>query len=93
MVGLARAYEGELVNSDDANEHISVHRLPVGVSVGICPWNFPVFVMARKLAPALLTGGAPGGGASSTRVEELVHMRRASIRPVILDTRREAVVS
>ena len=58
MVGLARAYEGELVNSDDANEHISVHRLPVGVSVGICPWNFPVFVMARKLAPALLAGCA-----------------------------------
>ncbi|KAH8077329.1 succinate-semialdehyde dehydrogenase [Aureococcus anophagefferens] len=56
--GLARAYEGELVNSDDANEHISVHRLPVGVSVGICPWNFPVFVMARKLAPALLAGCA-----------------------------------
>ena len=26
------------------------------VSVGICPWNFPVFVMARKLAPALVTG-------------------------------------
>ena len=58
LVGLARAYEGELVNSDDANEHISVHRLPVGVSVGICPWNFPVFVMARKLAPALLAGCA-----------------------------------
>ena len=56
--GLARAYEGELVNSDDANEHISVHRLPVGVSVGVCPWNFPVFVMARKLAPALLAGCA-----------------------------------
>ena len=26
------------------------------MSVGICPWNFPVFVMARKLAPALVTG-------------------------------------
>ena len=24
--------------------------------MGICPWNFPVFVMARKLAPALVTG-------------------------------------
>lgn len=24
--------------------------------MGICPWNFPFFVMARKLAPALLTG-------------------------------------
>ena len=29
---------------------------PLGVVGVICPWNFPVFVMARKLAPALLTG-------------------------------------
>jgi lactaldehyde dehydrogenase/glycolaldehyde dehydrogenase len=42
--------------SDDANEHIYLHKIPLGVSVGICPWNFPVFVMARKLAPALVTG-------------------------------------
>ena len=41
---------------DDPNEHIYLHKLPLGVSVGICPWNFPVFVMARKLAPALVTG-------------------------------------
>lgn len=25
-------------------------------SVGVCPWNFPLFVMMRKIAPALLTG-------------------------------------
>ena len=41
---------------DDPNEHIYLHKIPLGVSVGICPWNFPVFVMARKLAPALVTG-------------------------------------
>ena len=56
--GLARSYEGEIVNSDNAGEHIYVHYAPIGVAVGICPWNFPFFVMARKLAPALLTGCA-----------------------------------
>ena len=55
--GWARIYEaGEIISSDDPNEHIYLHKIPIGVSVGICPWNFPVFVMARKLAPALVTG-------------------------------------
>ena len=54
--GFARIYQGEIINSDAANENIYLHKVPLGVSVGICPWNFPVFVMARKLAPALLTG-------------------------------------
>ena len=55
--GWARIYEaGEIISSDDPNEHIYLHKIPLGVSVGICPWNFPVFVMARKLAPALVTG-------------------------------------
>ena len=43
-------------HTQDPNEHIYLHKIPLGVSVGICPWNFPVFVMARKLAPALVTG-------------------------------------
>ena len=65
--GLARVYEGEIINSDDPNEHIYLHKVPLGVSVGICPWNFPVFVMARKLAPALLAGCAARAGAANTR--------------------------
>jgi lactaldehyde dehydrogenase/glycolaldehyde dehydrogenase len=54
--GMARTYEGEILQSDNAGEHIYVHRAPIGVSVGIVPWNFPFFVMARKIAPALLAG-------------------------------------
>ena len=29
---------------------------PVGVSLGLTPWNFPAFLPARKLAPALAAG-------------------------------------
>ncbi|MDR1739108.1 MAG: aldehyde dehydrogenase [Candidatus Symbiothrix sp.] len=54
--GWARIYEGEIINSDRPNENIFLFRKPIGVVVGICPWNFPFFVMARKVAPALLTG-------------------------------------
>ena len=54
--GLARSYEGEIIPSDRAGEQIFIHKFPIGVVVGICPWNFPFFVMARKVAPSLLTG-------------------------------------
>ena len=54
--GLARSYEGEIIPSDRPGEQILLHKFPVGVVVGICPWNFPFFVMARKVAPSLLTG-------------------------------------
>ncbi|KAA6341468.1 Lactaldehyde dehydrogenase [termite gut metagenome] len=54
--GWARIYEGEIIQSDRLNENIFLFRKPIGVVVGICPWNFPFFVMARKVAPALLTG-------------------------------------
>jgi lactaldehyde dehydrogenase/glycolaldehyde dehydrogenase len=33
-------------------------RQPIGVIGGIVPWNFPLYVLARKVAPALLTGNA-----------------------------------
>jgi len=54
--GWARIFEGEIIQSDRFNENIFLFRKPIGVVVGICPWNFPFFVMARKVAPALLTG-------------------------------------
>jgi lactaldehyde dehydrogenase/glycolaldehyde dehydrogenase len=54
--GWARIYEGEVINSDDPNENIILFQKPIGIVAGICPWNFPFFVMARKVAPSLLVG-------------------------------------
>ena len=54
--GWARIYQGEVIQSDRPKEDILLYRQPIGVIAGICPWNFPLFVMARKVAPALLTG-------------------------------------
>ena len=56
MAGWARRLEGEVLPSDRAGEHIFVLRKPVGVVAGILPWNFPFFLIARKMAPALVTG-------------------------------------
>lgn len=56
IAGWARKYEGEIVPSDRPNENILIYKQPIGVVAGILPWNFPFFLIARKAAPALLTG-------------------------------------
>lgn len=52
----ARRLEGEIISSDRPGEQIFLTRKPIGVVAGILPWNFPFFLIARKMAPALLTG-------------------------------------
>jgi lactaldehyde dehydrogenase/glycolaldehyde dehydrogenase len=56
MAGWARRYEGEIIQSDRPNESIFLFKKPIGVTTGILPWNFPFFLIARKAAPALVTG-------------------------------------
>jgi lactaldehyde dehydrogenase/glycolaldehyde dehydrogenase len=56
MAEFARRYEGEIIQSDRANENIMLFKMPIGVIAGILPWNFPFFLIARKMAPALVTG-------------------------------------
>lgn len=52
----ARRYEGEIIQSDRPNENILLFKRPLGVVAGILPWNFPFFLIARKMGPALITG-------------------------------------
>ncbi|VFS49974.1 Lactaldehyde dehydrogenase [Budvicia aquatica] len=56
MAEWARRIEGEIIPSDRLNENIFLFRKPLGVVAGILPWNFPFFLIARKMAPALITG-------------------------------------
>jgi lactaldehyde dehydrogenase/glycolaldehyde dehydrogenase len=56
MAEWARRMEGEILESDRPGETIFLFRQPIGVIAGILPWNFPFFLIARKAAPALITG-------------------------------------
>lgn len=58
MAEWARRIEGEVLQSDRPGENIFLFRQPVGVVAGILPWNFPFFLIARKMAPALITGNS-----------------------------------
>ncbi|WP_206916888.1 NAD-dependent succinate-semialdehyde dehydrogenase [Alicyclobacillus suci] len=52
----AKRVYGETVPSADPNKRLMVLRQPVGVVAAITPWNFPVNMVARKIAPALAAG-------------------------------------
>ncbi len=54
--GFARRIEGDVLPSDNPRQSIMILKLPIGVVVSITPWNFPSATVARKLAPALITG-------------------------------------
>ncbi len=56
MAEWARRIQGEILESDRPGESIFLFRQPIGVIAGILPWNFPFFLIARKAAPALVTG-------------------------------------
>ena len=54
----ARHIEGDIVPSDQPNEHIWIHKIPRGTVVAITAWNFPLALAGRKIGPALIAGNA-----------------------------------
>lgn len=52
----ARRTYGRVIPAPVAGKRLFVLRQPLGVAVAITPWNFPVAMIARKLAPALAAG-------------------------------------
>lgn len=52
----ARRIEGEIIQSDSPDENVFLYKEPLGVVACVLPWNFPFYVLVRKLAPALITG-------------------------------------
>ena len=54
----ARRIEGEIIPSDNADETLLLKREPIGVVACLIPFNFPVYTLVRKIAPALIAGNA-----------------------------------
>jgi acyl-CoA reductase-like NAD-dependent aldehyde dehydrogenase len=49
---------GETLPSDDATTFVYTKKEPLGVITVITPWNFPISIPVRKIAPALVTGNS-----------------------------------
>ncbi|SNB74025.1 succinate semialdehyde dehydrogenase [Arboricoccus pini] len=52
----ARRVAGSIVPAPTADRRILVMKQPVGVAAAITPWNFPIAMITRKVAPALAAG-------------------------------------
>ena len=73
----ARRLEGDILPSDNKNEHIMIHKVPYGVTVGIAAWNFPLALACRKIGASLTAGNVMVGKPPSVTplaVLELGHL-------------------
>ncbi len=52
----AKRVYGETIPTTDNNKRYIVIKQPIGVCAAITPWNFPIAMITRKVAPALAAG-------------------------------------
>ena len=52
----AKRVNGEVLPQFDNNRRLMVMKQPIGVCAAITPWNFPIAMITRKVAPALAAG-------------------------------------
>lgn len=54
----AKRMYGDVIPSNHPNQRTLTLKQPVGVVAAITPWNFPIAMITRKVAPALAAGCA-----------------------------------
>jgi succinate-semialdehyde dehydrogenase/glutarate-semialdehyde dehydrogenase len=52
----ARRNYGDIIPAADNDKRLSTIKQAIGVCAAITPWNFPIAMLARKIAPALAAG-------------------------------------
>jgi aldehyde dehydrogenase (NAD+)/phenylacetaldehyde dehydrogenase len=57
FASILRGLQGETIPVND-NLFVYTLREPLGIVGGIAPWNFPLLMAARKIAPAIAAGNA-----------------------------------
>ena len=52
----AKRVEGSILSTTWSDKRLMVLKQPIGVCVAITPWNFPIAMITRKIAPAMAAG-------------------------------------
>lgn len=85
----AKRVSGDVLASTWSDKRMVVLRQPIGVCASITPWNFPIAMITRKVAPALAAGctivikPAEQTPLSALALAELAH--RAGIPPGVIN--------
>lgn len=78
-----RRIYGEIIPASSPSKRLSVIRQPIGVVGAITPWNFPIAMITRKIAPALAAGCTvilkPASATPLTAVEVIKACHEADI--------------
>lgn len=53
-----RRIQGAVFPSENPNERLTIYKVPYGVTVALCAFNYPLALIGRKLGPALVTGNS-----------------------------------
>jgi 1-pyrroline dehydrogenase len=56
FAGAARCQEGKATGEYERGFTSMIRREPLGVTAGICPWNYPLMMAIWKIGPALAAG-------------------------------------
>ena len=52
----ARRLRGDIFPADNPREQVFIFKVPYGVTLGLCAYNYPLALIGRKAGPALVTG-------------------------------------
>ncbi|MCT8161706.1 aldehyde dehydrogenase family protein [Pseudoruegeria sp. SHC-113] len=52
----ARRITGDILPADAPNEQLFIFKVPYGVTLALCAYNYPLALIGRKVGPALVTG-------------------------------------
>ncbi len=52
----ARRLRGDIFPADNPREQVFIYKVPFGVTLGLCAYNYPLALIGRKAGPALVTG-------------------------------------
>lgn len=84
-----QSFTGETFVNDDPDMVVYSQREPLGVVTVISPWNFPVSIPARKIAPALITGNTvvfkPSSDAPLSGLRLVEAFEHAGLPPGVLN--------
>ncbi|HEY2022511.1 NAD-dependent succinate-semialdehyde dehydrogenase [Paraburkholderia sp.] len=80
---------GDIIPQQQRGKRMSALKEPVGVVAAITPWNFPLAMIARKIAPALAAGctvvGKPAEDTPLTALALVMLAHEAGVPPGVLN--------